>query len=172
MRSRLRREGGQATLLMLGLLAALLAGGIVLGGFGQALGAKSRHQRAADLAAMSAAGSMAKTYSRLFEPPVFPNGTPNPRHMSTAQYEELAREAAIRAAARNGSSIEPDEVRFPAGGLAPTRVSVSLRAAAAVRVHPGAAGRRTVPVKASATAGIAAPLGTGLDQPARGHGGG
>src|SRR3954468_23155814 len=105
MRPRLRRQDGQATLLMLGLLAALLAGGIILGGFAQALGAKSRHQRAADLAAMSAAGTMAKTYARLFGPAAPPNGRPNLHHLSTAQYEELAREAAIRGAARNGASI-------------------------------------------------------------------
>src|SRR3954470_14141734 len=105
--SRIRTSDGQATILMLGVLAALVAGGIVLGGFGQALGAKSRHQRAADLAAMSSAGVMAKAYPRLFEPAVFPNGTPNPRHLSTARYEELAREAAIRGGARNGVQVEP-----------------------------------------------------------------
>src|SRR3954468_7723820 len=139
---RVSRQDGQATILMLALLAALMAGGIVLGGFGQALGAKSREQRAADLAAMSAAGSMAKTYSRLFEPAVFPNGTPNPRHLSTAQYEELAREAAIRGGVRNGASVRPSDVRFPGAGFAPTRVAVALRGFTAVRVHGGAGGRQ------------------------------
>src|SRR4051812_4703862 len=172
MRSRLRTEDGQATILMLGLLAALVAGGILLGAFGQALGAKSRHQRAADLAAMSAAGNMAKNYSRLFEPSVFPNGKPNPRHLSTAQYQELAREAAIRGAARNGAQLDPAAVRFPGGSFAPTRVAVSIRGQTAVRIHGGAGGRRDVAVSAAAIAEIAAPTGTGLDQPANGHGGG
>jgi hypothetical protein len=52
------RERGQASLLLLGVLAALLAGTLVLLGFGQALGARAKHQRAADLAAISAAQVM------------------------------------------------------------------------------------------------------------------
>src|SRR4051794_13370454 len=147
---RLTRDDGQATILVLGLLAALVVGGIVLGGFGQALGAKSREQRAADLAAMSAAGTMAKTYPRLFQPAVFPNGAPNPRHLSTARYEELAREAAIRGGARNGGQVEPRDIRFPGESFAPTRVAVALRGETAVRVHAGAGGRRAVEVKAAA----------------------
>src|SRR3954452_8444065 len=137
MRPRLRRQDGQATFLMLGLLAALLAGGIVLGGFSQALGAKSHHQRAADLAAMSAGGAMAKAYPRLFEPAVFPNGVPNPRHLSTAQYEALARAAAVRGGGRNGVRVNPVDVRFPGDPFAPTRVSVAVRGRTAVRVHEG-----------------------------------
>jgi hypothetical protein len=157
---------------MLGLLAALVAGGIVLGGFGQALGAKSRHQRAADLSAMSAAGTMARAYPRLFEPAVFPNGVPNPRHLSTAQYEAMARVAAIRGAVRNGVPLRPSDVHFPGASFAPTRVAVSVRGEASVRVHGGGGGRRAVPVRAGATAEVAPPLGGGLDQPARGSGGG
>src|SRR4051794_19218778 len=108
---RLRRQDGQATILMLGLLAALVAGGIVLGGFGQALGARARHQRAADRGAMSAAGAMAKASPRLFEPVVLPNGVPNPRHLSPAEYEAMARAAAVRGGARNGVPIRPADVR-------------------------------------------------------------
>ena len=157
---------------MLGVLAALLAGAIILGGFGQALGAKSRHQRAADLAAMSAGGAMAKAYPRLFEPAVFPNGVPNPRHLSTAQYEALARAAAVRGGARNGVPVRAADVRFPGGSFAPTRVSVAVRGETSVRVHGGAGGRRPVAVEASAAAEVAPPLGGGLDQPAYGSGGG
>jgi Putative Flp pilus-assembly TadE/G-like len=51
-------EAGQAALLLLGVLAALLAGAVVLFAFGQALGARGKHQRAADLAAVSAAQVM------------------------------------------------------------------------------------------------------------------
>src|SRR3954447_13094721 len=105
-----RDESGQATLLMLGLFGALVVGALVLGGFGQALGAKSRHQRAADLAAMSAGAAMAKAYPRLFEPAVFPNGAPNPHHLSTAQYESLARAAAQRGGLRNGVRVSPADV--------------------------------------------------------------
>jgi hypothetical protein len=42
-----RLESGQAALLMLGMLAAVLAGVLVLFGFGQALGARGQAQRAA-----------------------------------------------------------------------------------------------------------------------------
>jgi hypothetical protein len=45
-------EAGQAALLFLGVHAALLAGTLILSGFGQALGAKSKHQRAADHSAV------------------------------------------------------------------------------------------------------------------------
>ena len=63
----LARERGQASLLMLGVVAALLAGALILFAFGQALGAKSREQRAADLSAVSAAAAMRRVYARLFE---------------------------------------------------------------------------------------------------------
>lgn len=61
-----RRESGQAALLMLGVLAAVLAGVLVLFGFGQALGARGHAQRAADLAAVSAAQVMRRNFARLF----------------------------------------------------------------------------------------------------------
>src|SRR3954470_7747685 len=141
--SRIRTSDGQATILMIGVLAALVAGGIVLAGFGQALGAKSRHQRAADLAAMSAGGAMAKAYPRLFEPALFPNGVPNPRHLSTAQYEALARAASGRGGARNGVAVRAADVHCPGGSCAPTRVSVAVRGESSVRVHGGAGGRRS-----------------------------
>ena len=51
-------EAGQATLLLLGLLCALLLGVVVLFGFGRALAARGHAQRAADLAAISAAQVM------------------------------------------------------------------------------------------------------------------
>jgi hypothetical protein len=53
---------------MLGLLAALLVGVGLLFGLGQALGARGQAQRAADLAAVSAAQVMRRNYARLFEP--------------------------------------------------------------------------------------------------------
>jgi hypothetical protein len=51
-------ERGQALLLMVAGCAVMLSGSLVLFAFGQALGAKGRHQRAADLAAVSAARAM------------------------------------------------------------------------------------------------------------------
>jgi Putative Flp pilus-assembly TadE/G-like len=81
--SGLNGQAGQAALLLLGVLAALLAGTLVLFGFGQALGTRGKHQRAADLAAVSAAQVMQDNYSRLFEPPFLHSRVPNPRHLST-----------------------------------------------------------------------------------------
>ena len=91
---RLRNESGQALLLVLGMVAVLLAGMLVLAAFGQALGGKSATQRGADLSAMSAARSMQRDYPRLFLPPVLPNGAPNPRHMPLPVYLARARRAA------------------------------------------------------------------------------
>jgi Transglycosylase SLT domain/D-alanyl-D-alanine carboxypeptidase len=97
-----RGEAGQAALLFLGVLAALLAGTLVLFGFGQALGTRGKHQRAADLAAVTAAQVMRDNYARLFQPPFLRAGVPNPRHLTTPAYLELARAAAVRGARRNG----------------------------------------------------------------------
>jgi Transglycosylase SLT domain/D-alanyl-D-alanine carboxypeptidase/Putative Flp pilus-assembly TadE/G-like len=150
-RSRSNGEAGQAALLLLGVLAALLAGVLVLFAFGQALGARGKHQRAADLAAVSAAQVMRDSYERLFEPPFLQGGIPNPRHLSTPAYLALARAAARRGARRNGAGAARIDVAFPDGGFAPTRVSVALRGGADVRV---AAGRRPdrMDVQARATA--------------------
>jgi Putative Flp pilus-assembly TadE/G-like len=116
-----RAESGQAALLLLGVLAAILAGTLVLFGFGQALGTRGKHQRAADLAAVSAAQVMRDNYPRLFEPAFLRAGAPNPRHLSTAAY------------------------------LAPTRVTVSLRGGADIRLAAGRPPDR-VEVQARATA--------------------
>jgi hypothetical protein len=157
-------EAGQATLLLLGVLAALLAGVMVLFGFGQALGARGKHQRAADLAAVSVAQVMRDNYARLFEPAFLREGVPNPRHLSTPAYLALARAAAQRGARRNGlasARLEGSlaatrgaaqlEVSFPGGGFAPTRVAVAVRGSGDVRL---AAGRRPdrIEVEARATA--------------------
>jgi D-alanyl-D-alanine carboxypeptidase/Putative Flp pilus-assembly TadE/G-like len=145
------RERGQASLLLLGVVAALLAGTLILFAFGQALGARGKHQRAADLAAISAAQVMRRHYDRLFEPAFLPNGLPNPRHLSNSAYVALARAAARRGADRNGLPAARVRVGFPHAGFAPTRVSVSVHGRAEVRV---ASGRRPdrIEVEARATA--------------------
>jgi Transglycosylase SLT domain/D-alanyl-D-alanine carboxypeptidase len=163
-------EDGQASLLLLGVVAALLTGLMVLFAFGQAVGAKGRHQRAADLAAISAAQVMRDSYGRLFEPPLLPNGLPNPRHLSNAAYLALARAAARRGAVRNGLRAGGVTVSFPAVGFAPTRVTVQVRSGATVRV-PGDDRPRPVEVGARATAELAPDL-SGLDMPERAAGGG
>jgi len=84
-----RCERGQASLLMLAVAGALLVGAVVLFAFGSALGAKGRYQRAADLAAISAAQVMRDLYPRLFEPPFIGPDVPNPvisRNRNTARW--------------------------------------------------------------------------------------
>jgi hypothetical protein len=66
---RLRSQRGQAALLMLGVVGALLAGGLVLFGFGRALAARGHAQRAADLAAVSGAQVMRRNFTRLLSRP-------------------------------------------------------------------------------------------------------
>jgi len=149
----------------------VLLGTFVLFAFGQALGAKGKHQRAADLAAVSAAQVMRDLYPRLFEPPFLEGGIPNPRHLSEAEYLARARTAAVRGARRNGVRISVTDVSFPGGGFAPTRVAVVARGEAHVRLA-GEHRRRVVPVRARASAELAPGLGATYGMPAYGSGGG
>ena len=123
-----REERGQASLMMLAVVAAVLAGAVVLFAFGNALGAKARYQRAADLAAISAAQVMRDLYPRLFEPPYIEPDVPNPRHLEESEYRAAAVAAAIRGGRRNGAAVAPADVTFPASGFAPTRVTVGVEA--------------------------------------------
>ncbi len=146
-----------------------MLGTLVLAAFGQALGGKSRHQRAADLAAVSAAASMRRDYPRLFEPAVLENGVPNPRHLSRAAYEARARAVGIRAARRNGLRVAPADLSFPGGSFAPTRVTVGVRGTTEVRIERR---RRAVAIRARATAELTPRTEDGLGQPGFGSGGG
>jgi hypothetical protein len=158
-----RRECGQASLLLLGVVTLLLGLAVALFAFGSALGSKGKHQRAADLAAVSAGQVMRELYPRLFEPPVLANGLPNPRHLPLPVYVALVRRAAVRGARRNGVDVSGAAVSFPGGGFAPTRVAVRVRGVARVRMKQSRAesrgGRReAVPVEARAVAEIAPDL--------------
>ena len=172
-RPRRDSESGQALVLMLGVVAALITGSLVLAGFGQALGGKSRAQRGADLAAMSAATQMRDDYPRLFEAAVLEDGSSNPRHLSSAEYAERARAAAMQIGRRNGARIKASDVSFSAG-FAPTRVTVRVRGTVAVNVGAGAEApdRQAVAVSASAAAELSPTLGTGPGMPATASGGG
>jgi hypothetical protein len=134
-------EAGQAALLMLGALAVLLAGVMVLFGFGNALGAKGRHQRAADLAAISGAQVMRDLYPRLFEPPFIESDVVNPRHLEEAEYRALVVSAAIRGAPRNGVHIRAEDVTITGSGFAPTQVTVRARGETRVSLAGGGHGR-------------------------------
>ena len=170
---RCRGDSGQASLLLLGVVTLLLGLAVVLFAFGSALGSKGRHQRAADLAAVSAGQVMRDLYPRLFEPPLLANGLPNPRHLPLPVYLALVRRAAVRGARRNGVEVRGADVSFPGGGFAPTRVGVRVRGVARVRVTQGSGGRRErIPVEARAIAEIAPDLDVPLGMPAFGSGGG
>jgi hypothetical protein len=174
-------ECGQASLLMLAVVGALLVGAVVLFAFGNALGAKGHHQRAADLAAVSAAQVMRELYPRLFEPPFIEPDVPNPRHLEEDEYRAAAVAAAVRGADRNGVKIRAADVTFPASGFAPTRVTVRVRGVARVslpggtRAADGSGSGRVrrvarVPVRARATAELSPAAGAGF--PAHASGGG
>jgi Transglycosylase SLT domain/D-alanyl-D-alanine carboxypeptidase len=166
-------QHGQASLLLLGVMVVLLVGAVLLFAFGSALGAKGRHQRGADLAAVSAAQVMRDLYPRLFEPPVFANGLPNPRHLPLPVYLARARAAAVRGGFRNGVTVRPSEVSFPGGGFAPTRVALAVRGEAPVKTSLEHRGPGTpIPVRARAAAEIAPSFDVPLGMPAFGSGGG
>jgi hypothetical protein len=152
----MRDERGQASILLLGVVAVVLGGALVLASFGQAYGARGHAQRGADLAAIAAAQTMRREYPRLFEPAYLRSGVPNPNHLSRGAYLAAARDAAVRGGRANGVRVEPADVRFPeAGSFGPTRVSVGVRDEAELNVAPDD-GRRSVEVGARATAELSA----------------
>jgi hypothetical protein len=172
----LRSARGQASVMLVGVVCALLLGAALLLAWGNALGARGAHQRAADLAAISAAQTMRQLYARLFEPPFLEPGVPNPRHLSEGDYLARARDAAVSGARRNGVAIAPSDVTFPGSAFAPTRVRVRVRGEARVRLGGEGGGRtdrprhpvRSVPVQAMATAELVPDAG---ERPVA-HGGG
>ncbi|HEX8075252.1 MAG TPA: transglycosylase SLT domain-containing protein [Thermoleophilaceae bacterium] len=154
MSTRLACQRGQAAILLLGAIGALIALALVMASFGQALGARGRAQRVADLAAVSGARAMSAAYPRLFEPPYLRPGVPNARHLGRPAYLALARAAALDGARRNGLAVAPGDVRFPgAASFAPTRIAVDVRSLADVRISGDRrTGGRRVPVHAHAEA--------------------
>jgi hypothetical protein len=155
-------EAGQASLMMLAVVAAVLVGAVVLFAFGNALGAKGRHQRAADLAAISAAQVMRDLYPRLFEPPFIGPDVPTPRHLEESEFRELSVAAAIRGGRRNGIVVRREEVSFPDSRFAPTRVTVRVRGESLVRAGSGRDAVARVPIRARATAELLPDAGAGL----------
>jgi hypothetical protein len=90
-----RDERGQAAILLVGVLMAVVVGGLFLGVYARAVGVRADQQRAADLAALAGARAMREAYPRVFEI--------GPRRLSRAAYEQLGRQAAAETAERNGS---------------------------------------------------------------------
>ncbi|HWM55528.1 MAG TPA: pilus assembly protein TadG-related protein [Solirubrobacterales bacterium] len=146
-----RREEGQALLLVLGGVFVLLAGALALVAIAGAVTGKGRVQRAADLAAISAARSMRDDLPRLLTPPTLPNGLPNPRHLPKAFYLWRARGAAREAAEANGVAPARLRVDFPdRSSFAPVRARALIVASLDV-------GDDRTEIEASAVAEAAAP---------------
>lgn len=145
---------------------------LILFGFGQALGARAKHQRAADLAAVSGAQVMRREYPRLFEPATLEGGVPNPGHLSDAAYLALTRAAALRGARRNGVSPGRVGVSFPDVPFAPTRITVVVRGEANVSLPDARRSRRArIEVRARATAEVVADA-SAFGMPTQASGGG
>src|SRR6185503_3579044 len=121
--SRMQAQRGQALILALAAVFVVILGAGVLAALGGALAQKGRLQRAADLAALSAARSMHDDFERLFEPLLI-DRRPNPRHMTTAVYLSRAEAAALEAGRHNGLDLTAGDASFPGGGWAPVRVKV------------------------------------------------
>jgi hypothetical protein len=150
-----RDESGQALILALGGALAVLAGALALVALAGAVTGKGRVQRAADLAAISAARSLRDDLPKLLAPPTLSGGRPNPGHIDKLAYLERARQAAIGAGRANG--VDPGRLRvhFPdADSFAP----VQVRATVFARLSGVAEGPR---VEASALAEAATPSGAG-----------
>lgn len=132
-------EEGQAGLLLVGVLLAMVVGAFVLGGVARGVGVQAEQQRAADLAALAGAKAMHDAYSRLFEP----------GGMTVAAYKELGVAAAIATAKRNGARTAG--ATFPDGqSFAPVRIAVTTSTRAEI------AGRQ-VEAKGRAEAELAPP---------------
>lgn len=151
-----RGESGQATILLLALTLAVLAGALVLGAVARGIGAQSDEQRAADLAALAGARAMHDAYGGLFEPRVVA-GRANRAHFERAAYLERGRRAALATARSNGA--REIAVSFPdIDTFAPVRVRVEVRDA----IRVGSRSRDAVPAGATAEAELTAPADVAL----------
>jgi hypothetical protein len=157
-----RREDGQALLLALGGAFALIVAALALVAIAGAITGKGRAQRAADLAAISAARSMRDDLPRLLTPPTLPNGLPNPVHMEKAVYLLRARAAAEEVTKANEVALSRLRISFPGAiSFAPVRVKAIV--VGSVDAHR---------VEASAVAEAAAPPIASSSMPSMASGGG
>src|SRR4051812_30297463 len=97
-----RGEHGQALLLLVAALLAVVVGALVVGAVARGLDSRGERGRAADLAALAGARAMRDAYPRLFEPPLV-DGRPNPFHIERDEYLAVGRSAAEGTARRNGA---------------------------------------------------------------------
>jgi hypothetical protein len=159
-------ERGQALPLALGGAFVVIAAAVALVAIAGAVTGKGRAQRAADLAAISAARSMRDDLGRLLAPARLPGRVLNPRHLEKAAYLARARVVALEAGRANGVSPANLRVFFPdADSFAPVRVKVTIVATV------GFGGDR-LRTSASAVAEAAAPSAAPAGMPTRASGGG
>jgi hypothetical protein len=157
-----RKQAGQALLLALGASFALIAAALALVAIAGAVTGKGRAQRAADLAAISAARSMRDDLPRLLAPPALPNGLPNPAHLEKAAYLSRARTVALDVGRANEVAAARLRVSFPdLASFAPVRVKAVVTGS--IDAHR---------VEASAVAEAAAPATSGGSLPSMASGGG
>ena len=143
---RLAGERGQAGILLVAALLAVLVGAFVLGGIARGVWAQGHAQRAADLAALAGAKAMHIAYPLLFE---------RERGITVAAYRALAVRVAREVARRNGA--DEARVAFPdADAFAPVRIRVAVTREAEVR-------DRRVVLRAVAEAELAPPASLGAD---------
>jgi hypothetical protein len=148
---------GQASVLLVAGLAAVLVGVLVLGALARGVAREGAAQRAADLAALAGARAMHAGYGRLFEPAVL-DGRANPRHLARPEYLARGRAAAERVARANGASRAT--ISFPdADSMAPVRIAVTVRETIHVRRNQE---ERRLRVTAEAEAELAPPGADGL----------
>jgi len=152
-------DTGQALPLALGAAVAVVFAALLLAVLGGAITGKGRAQRAADLAALSAARSMRDDFDRLLAPARLPNGAPNPAHLGKGAY--LARAVAAGREAADANGVDPDrvEIEFPdETSFAPVRARAKVRGELDPDAAPGEAnGATKVDLEASATAEASAP---------------
>jgi hypothetical protein len=155
-----KEQAGQALPLALGGAFALIVAALALVAIAGAMIGKGRVQRAADLAAISAARSMRDDLPRLLSPSRLPDGSPNPGHIEKATYLTHAKAAAVAAATANGVSTACLHVSFPdADSFAPVQAEVVV--AAGIEV-----GRGDSHTEASAVAEAGVSSSSGGESPA------
>lgn len=117
-------QDGQALLVLLAVLLAVLAGAVVVGSIARGLTVRGDRQRAADLAALAGTRAMREVFPRLFVPALI-GGVANPAHLDRGEYLAIGRRAALATGRRNGARRL--RVSFPqADPVAPTRLRVAV----------------------------------------------
>ena len=171
-----RARRGQALPALLGAGLILILAALALTAIGGAATGRGRVQRAADLAALSAARSMRDDTPRLLAPARLPGGAPNLRHLSRGEYLSRARLAAVDAARRN--RVDPSRLRiaFPdAAANPPLRARATIVGEVDPEQLPGGerlGDRAPIRVVATAVAEATAPVSSWTGMPSMAEGGG